>query len=436
MELKMNKFATIGFMFCLMIISPQLNWAANSKVIEIQTKTNQNHKGVLLTVQPDIITIQEELSRQELAIPITDIIRIRYKRQAKFLKGLIIGLGSGYLVAGAGTGFKEPEDLEQVVYKIFPVMGIAIGAFIGAVTSSYKTIMINSLTLEKKQKVLHTLQRMARYPAIKNSTGNDSADYLPYSEKSFFNRFRLFLMQSQSNFRGETNTHDELIRYSFLAPGPIPENTTLSAIDNHNGSFEISQANFGITKLQLEYQFSPHWFVIAEWQKNAEIISKIISTILTIPANEQHPEMISYFGFNASIRANSMLLGISYCPIKEKFNGMFIPQLSLAAGPGWFSVKNYDNNKDPFFSHSANGWTGKVSAGIDYQWSKTLTLGFFAEYQIQQFTIQPQQLMCENLKFISYSNDSQMTQSIRMDTPSLNHTLYGSVFGFRLGIHF
>lgn len=171
---KIRQFLTLGIV--VLLICP-LNLAAKKKGahLVIEKKDSQVIEGELLRVKEDSLLIKTSGSGSGVTIDITEIIKLKIKRKAKFGKGALIGfmMGGGLGLAFAGGasgngGAGGNVDLPDMSYKgqasiLMGVLGAGVGGVVGLMSRNYKEIQVKGKSPSQIEKIMKKLNKKARF---------------------------------------------------------------------------------------------------------------------------------------------------------------------------------------------------------------------------------------------------------------------------------
>ncbi|NIM59429.1 MAG: hypothetical protein GTO16_10870, partial [Candidatus Aminicenantes bacterium] len=132
----------------------------------------QQIKGELITVKPNSLLLLDTEGK-DVSIDIADIKVIRIMKKSKVLQGLSLGLmiggGLGALYALStdvdpwGEITDASEGLQVISWApVFAAPGLLIGAIIGGIAGTDKTIQIEGMSDSEIQETLDKLRKKAR----------------------------------------------------------------------------------------------------------------------------------------------------------------------------------------------------------------------------------------------------------------------------------
>jgi len=164
----MKKFTALFLVFSLMMLSANLYAKEKRGATLIITKTDgQRIKGELITVKPSSLLLLDTEGK-DVSVGIADIKVIRVVKKSKAL----LGAGGGLFTAGvvgalAGLGSQRPF-IERVAYGVITygvylaIPAVIIGAIIGGIAGTDKTIQIEGMSDSEIQETMDKLRKKAR----------------------------------------------------------------------------------------------------------------------------------------------------------------------------------------------------------------------------------------------------------------------------------
>jgi hypothetical protein len=165
----MKKFISLFLVFSLLALSVNLyaKERRGAKLI-ITKKDGQQIEGELITVKPNSLLLLDTEGK-DVSIDIADIKVITIVKKSKVGKGALYGLLIGGVI-GALEGIREGKDafifssseLAAMGALVFGLLGALLGAGIGAVAGTDKTIQIEGMTDSEIQAVMYKLRKKAR----------------------------------------------------------------------------------------------------------------------------------------------------------------------------------------------------------------------------------------------------------------------------------
>jgi hypothetical protein len=164
-----KKLISLFLVFSLMMLSMNLyaKERRGAKLI-VTKKDGQQIEGELITVKLTSLLLLDTKGK-DVSVDIEDIKVIRVIKKSKALLGaglgLAVGGGIGALIGLStddGTGWLYSGSLTTVFALTFGILGIPIGALLGAIAGTDKTIKIEGMTDSEIQEALDYLRKKAR----------------------------------------------------------------------------------------------------------------------------------------------------------------------------------------------------------------------------------------------------------------------------------
>ncbi|HMA53553.1 MAG TPA: hypothetical protein VKT17_03785 [Acidobacteriota bacterium] len=146
------------------------------------------------------------------------------------------------------------------------------------------------------------------------------------------------------------------------------------------------------------------------------------------------------FGSFEDVSSTSLLVGLSFRPLRPSFLRPHAVEMGAAAGPAWISWKAGDiYNYDSYYwsdSRRIVTWTARVRFSYDYYLNPSFSMGAFAEYRRLRAGI-PAYSRTEMLSFHeSTYPGGTLTRTTEVTFPGRTADAGGFAIGLRFGLGF
>lgn len=149
----------LALIFFVAVQAPLTARRQHGALVEVQLHGNRLVRGELLRVQPDSLLVYEKTTDRETSIRLDQVRTVRVLRKSKFVPGLILGGGAGFLIGHAIH--VDPETLLGPPVFLVP-LGLISGAIIGSTAGTDKKLTWYAATPQQRNLYLKTLKRYSR----------------------------------------------------------------------------------------------------------------------------------------------------------------------------------------------------------------------------------------------------------------------------------
>jgi hypothetical protein len=414
----------------------------------ITLKDGRYVAGELIAVKPDSLLLLNPNGKDE-SIAVADIAIIRIVRRSKAWQGLLIGFVPG-AVGGAVRGARLPPDAGggPVRGEIGALLGGAlfggvaglVGLAAGLGAGLDTKIDLAGLPDAETGNVLIKLNRQAREPGafVPKPVGPTPGrmEIGPKPPAHEWTRFRLTWMPGFRMGGKGWFVEEGVVPFRFtedLPPGEAgPYSSTWYWAESYRTTVSLG-------RMTLAYQWSRK--LAAEIELNVSNYMTHHLAELRFTSTLDGIEYWSVLGNYEFVNSTSLLVGLTFRPLRPKALQPHVIEVGVAAGPAWTKTSIYgwflEYGEDRMTVGRKTTGTGRVRVSYDYHFNRALSMGAYAEYRRLRVDI-PSYGVTASLDFHEAGdyNGQPLWRITEMTLPARTITMGGFACGLRFGLGF
>jgi hypothetical protein len=398
---------------CLILVLPGALSARERRGANLDVTLKDGHHvaGELVAIKPDSLLLLDLTTGHDASVALDEVSVIRIARKSKALTGLLVGFVPG-AVGGAVLGAHASDgDMTElgalfgglVIGSVAGLVGLAAGLGLGLDAE----IDFASLPEAEKSGVLAKLNRLAREPGVYVPKPTGPAAGLeaaaPTPAALDLARFRLSWMPG----------YFVSARRSFYEEGVVPFRFTEALPPGEAGPYPSTyywatptRQILSLGRIVLGYQWTQRLGAEIEFFATRYTINHLADLQFTSTVDDL--AYIGMYGGDEITRSTSLLIGLSYRPLAPTILQPHAVEAAVAAGPAWISTSippSLAFSRDSQAVDRKTTWTARARISYDYHFSRTLSMGVYAEYRRLQVDI-PAFGAMENMEFREVNNYS------------------------------
>lgn len=395
--------------------------------------------GELIAVKPDSLLLLNPDGKDE-SVVVAEISNIRIVRRSKALQGLLYGLVPGAVGGAVWGALATDSDMAAIgallggafIGGVAGLVGLAVGSGAGLDTS----IDLAGLPDAETADVLIKLNRQAREPGayVPKPVGPAPGrmDIGPKPPGHEWTRFRLTWMPG---FRvgGKGYSEEE---------GVVPFRFTEDLPPGEGGPFsstwylaEGGRPTFSLGRMTLAYQWSRK--LAAEIELNVSDCMTHRLADLRFTSVLDGIEYLGVLGSDEVVSSTSLLVGLTFRPLRPKALVPHVVEAGVAAGPAWTRTAISSWLIEWMTVERKTTWTGRARVSYDYHFNRAFSMGAYAEYRRLRVDI-PSYRVTEELLFheVGEYYDQPLWRMTEVTLPARTITLGGLACGLRFSLGF
>jgi hypothetical protein len=421
----------------------------------ITLKDGRYVAGELIAVKPDSLLLLNPNGKDE-SIAVADIAIIRIVRRSKAWQGLLIGFVPG-AVGGAVWGARLPPDAAGGPFReeigailggalfggVAGLVGLAAGLGAGLDTK----IDLAGLPDAETGNVLIKLNRRAREPGayVPKPVGPTPGrmEIGPKPPAHEWTRFRLTWMPGFRMGGKGWFVEEGVVPFRFTEDLPPGEAGPYSSTWYWAESF---RPTFSLGRVTLAYQWSRK--LAAEIELNVSNYMTDHSADLRFTSTLDGIKYLAYLGSGEFVSSTSLLVGLTFRPLRPKALQPHVIEVGMAAGPAWTRTsisRLYIASEERYIAYYEDWmtverkriWTGRARVSYDYHFNRALSMGAYAEYRWLRVDI-PSYEVTEELDFREAGDyyGQHLWRITEVTFPARTITMGGFACGLRFSLGF
>ena len=348
----------------------------------IALKDGHQVRGELIAVKPDSLLLLG-LDGKDESVVVADIATIRIVRRSKAWQGLLYGFVPG-AVGGAVWASQNSDDMGWlagimgglVVGAASGLVGLAAG--VGAGLDS--EISFAGLSGPDISRSLSRLSRKAREPGVfmptqRITTTGEPEKGAPYSGGRR-PRFGLTWAPAVSVGQDLWAIGEEDVAFRFtedLPPAELGPYASRVYVENWRSSFSLG-------RISLTYEWNRRLSSEIELHLSRHTTHRFGDLVFT--STLDGTEYGAAWGQDETVNSLSVLVGLTFRPLRPSFLQHHVIEAGVAAGPAWISASAAGwVMPEPVRISREMIWTARARVAYDYVFNAAFSMGAFAEYR-------------------------------------------------------
>lgn len=408
----------------------------------VTTKDGGQFPGELVAIKPDSLLLLDDVTGHDRSVALDDVSVIKIVRKSKALTGLLVGFVPGAVGGAVWGAHASDSDMAElaalfgglVVGSVAGLVGLAAGLGLGLDSE----IDFAGLTEAEKSGVLAKLNRQAREPGVyvpKPSSPEPGPEAVaPTPAALDLARFKLSWMPGYLVGAGES-FEEGVVPFRFteaLPPGeagPYPSTFYWAT---------PARQVFSLGRIVLGYQWNQRLGAEIEFFAAKFTIDHLADLQFTSTIDGLAYDGI--YGSDEVTRSTSLLIGLTYRLIAPATLQPHAVEAAVAVGPAWISTSIPPSLAflgDPQAVDRKTTWTARGRVSYDYHFSRSLSLGAYAEYRRLAVEV-PSFGAMENMEFHEVDNYSgnYFWRLTEITLPAQRVNMGGFAWGLKFGFGF